>query len=161
MEGTQARGARSAAAAIKVATVTLVSFGAAAAASLAAYEGTEWDTLEPPRPARRARATFPGQPTHSRRLSQKLSAGPVHRESAREWWILGGKPLLVPHGGARTPPRGAHPHRCAALDACLAGFLCAAERVLLARAAGSFAPCALSLRIVLGSIDAYSLSCAR
>ena len=45
MEGTQARGARSAAAAIKVATVTLVSFGAAAAASLAAYEGTEWDRL--------------------------------------------------------------------------------------------------------------------
>ena len=67
MEGTQARGARSAAAAIKVAAVTLASFGAAADASLAAYEGTEWDTLEPPRPARRALATFPGQPTHSRR----------------------------------------------------------------------------------------------
>ena len=67
MEGTHARGARSAAAAIKVATFTLVSFGAAAAASSAAYEGIEWVALEPPRPARRALATFPGQPTHSRR----------------------------------------------------------------------------------------------
>ena len=83
MEGTQARGARSAAAAIKVATVTLVSFGAAAAASLAAYEGTEWDTLEPPRPARRALATFPGGDLALRTSAEILCAGPGTRIFAR------------------------------------------------------------------------------
>jgi hypothetical protein len=101
-------------------------------------------------------------PAHSfSTFAQKLSVGPESREGARKWRFLGGKPLLVPHGGARTARCGAHPHRCAALDARLAGFLCAAERVLLARAAGPFARCALSLRTILGWIDAYSSRCAR
>ena len=72
-------------------------------------------------------------PAHSfSTFAQKLSVGPESREGARKWRFLGGKPLLVPHGGARTLGRGAHPHRGAALDARLAG-LCALPSVCYLR----------------------------
>ena len=63
--GTRARGAHSAAAAIWAAYLAVGKLQAAAAARLRAFIGSDCDGLEPPRLARRARATYPGQPSHS------------------------------------------------------------------------------------------------
>ena len=68
--GTRARGAHSAAAAIWAAYLAVGKLQAAEHCSKTAriYRfGLRWtyDGLEPPRLARRARATFPGQPSHS------------------------------------------------------------------------------------------------
>ena len=59
-----------------------------AAASQAAFEGSEKDALEPPRPVRRTLATFPCQPSHLRVRSQFCLAGQCMlrtRVSARNW----------------------------------------------------------------------------
>ena len=137
--GTRARGAHSAAAAIWAAYLAVGKLQAAAAARLRAFIGSDCDGLEPPRLARRARATFPGQPSHSPTFADfcpdgqcrvRARAGAANRsvqlyyylKEARETW--GGVHIFE---GAPLSPRESAV-ACALLSVCC----CARRRTVLA-----------------------------
>ena len=103
---------------------------AAVTAPQATFEGRDCDALEPPRPARRALATFPGQLSRSRRSLKCLSQSRDLREGARQPSRPAGKALLVPQGGALHLVLRPNRDWCAALAARVDGCLRAAERVL-------------------------------
>ena len=88
------------------------------------------DELEPPRPARRALATLPGQLSRSRRSAQILSRMSRDEQGALRCRRLAGTALLVPQGVAPAMAHRPARDRCAALAARVRGCLSAAEGVL-------------------------------
>ena len=99
-------------------------------ASRATGEGVWHDELEPPRPARRALATLPGQLSRSRRSAQILSRMSRDEQGALRCRRLAGTALLVPQGVAPAMVHRPARDRCAALAARVRGCLSAAEGVL-------------------------------
>ena len=103
---------------------------AAVTASRAAGEGVWHDELEPPRPARRALATLPGQLSRYPRSAQFLSRMSRDEQGALRCRRLAGTALLVPQGVAPAMVHRPARDRCAALAARIRGCLSAAECVL-------------------------------